>query len=59
MYEPADLSRITARAVAVAEARAVEAQAELRALAEHMNRSLGQSTRFKVARLGRGDQNNH
>lgn len=53
MHDTVDLSRITARAMAVAEARAVEAQAELRALAEHMNRSLAQSTRFKIARLAK------
>jgi|GEM_PF-3786132 len=54
MLDPAELTRITTRAAAVAEARAVEALAELRALAEHMRRSLGQTSRHRLARLQAG-----
>lgn len=47
MTDPHALWRITARAEAVADARAAEAQVELKALAEHMRRSIGQHVRYR------------
>lgn len=47
MTDPHALWRITARAEAVADARAAEVQAALKALAEHMRRSIGQNVRHR------------